>query len=48
LIYFRHPSGDLFEIYCLKFKEAVSFARGARQGGNYIIDFAALNYRWTG
>jgi catechol 2,3-dioxygenase-like lactoylglutathione lyase family enzyme len=48
LLYFRDPSGNLFEMYCPKIKEAASFARGIKQGGSYTIDFAALNYEWHG
>ena len=46
--YFRDPSGNLFEMSCPKLQEAAGFVRGAKQGGGYTIDFAALNYRWTG
>jgi len=48
LLYFRDPSGNLFEMYCQRIKEAASFARGAKQGGSYKIDFADLNYEWKG
>jgi catechol 2,3-dioxygenase-like lactoylglutathione lyase family enzyme len=48
LLYFRDPTGNLFEMYCPKLKEAASFARGAKQGGSYAIDFAGLNYQWNG
>lgn len=48
LTYFRDPSGNLFEMYCPKIKEAAGFARGKKQGGNYEIDFTALNYQWKG
>lgn len=48
LLYFRDPTGNLFEMYCPKLKEAASFARGAKQGGGYSIDFAALHYEWSG
>ena len=48
LLYFRDPAGNLFEMYCPKLKEAASFARGAKQGGDYTIDFAGLNYEWNG
>jgi catechol 2,3-dioxygenase-like lactoylglutathione lyase family enzyme len=48
LLYFRDPSGNLFEMYCPKLNEAASFARGAKQGGSYTIDFAGLNYQWNG
>jgi len=46
LLYFRDPSGNLLEMYCPKLKEAASFVRGKKQGGDYEIDFAALNYEW--
>lgn len=48
LLYFRDPTGNLFEMYCPKLKEAASFARGAKQGGTYTIDFAGLHYEWNG
>ena len=48
LLYFRDPTGNLFEMYCPKLKDAQSFARGAKQGGGYTIDFAGLNYQWNG
>jgi catechol 2,3-dioxygenase-like lactoylglutathione lyase family enzyme len=48
LLYFRDPSGNLFEMYCPKLKEAASFVRGAKQGGSYEINFGSLNYRWNG
>jgi catechol 2,3-dioxygenase-like lactoylglutathione lyase family enzyme len=48
LLYFRDPAGNLFEMYCPKLKEAASFARGAKQGGSYAIDFSGLNYEWNG
>jgi catechol 2,3-dioxygenase-like lactoylglutathione lyase family enzyme len=48
LIYFRDPSGNLLEVYCRRIEAAAGFARGAKQGGDYAIDFAALNYRWPG
>ncbi len=47
LLYFRDPTGNLFEMYCPKLKEAASFVRGAKQGGSYSIDFAGLNYVWN-
>ena len=46
LLYFRDPSGNLFEMYCPKIKEAATFVRGKKKGGSYEIDFAALNYEW--
>jgi catechol 2,3-dioxygenase-like lactoylglutathione lyase family enzyme len=48
LLYFRDPSGNLLEVYCKKSNDAPSFARGAKRGGSYSVDFAALNYQWNG
>jgi catechol 2,3-dioxygenase-like lactoylglutathione lyase family enzyme len=48
LLYFRDPTGNLFEMYCPKLKEAAAFVRGAKQGGSYAINFAALHYGWKG
>jgi len=48
LLYFRDPAGNLFEMYCRKLDAAASFMRGAKQGGSYTIDFAALQYHWNG
>jgi catechol-2,3-dioxygenase len=47
-LYFRDPAGNLFEMYCTNIKEAVNFARGAKQGGSYTVDFAGLKYEWKG
>jgi hypothetical protein len=35
-------------MYCRKSSDAASFARGAKQGGTYTLDFGALNYQWRG
>jgi catechol 2,3-dioxygenase-like lactoylglutathione lyase family enzyme len=48
LLYFRDPTGNLFEMYCPKLTDAAGFVRGAKQGGSYAIDFADLNYEWKG
>jgi catechol 2,3-dioxygenase-like lactoylglutathione lyase family enzyme len=49
LMYFRDPSGNLFEIYCGKdFAAAESFPRGVKQGGAYVTDYAGLLYDWKG
>ena len=48
LLYFRDPSGNLFEVYCSKLSAAASFARGQRQVGSYELDFHGLNYDWNG
>ena len=44
LMYFRDPSGNQFELYCAEGFNAVPLKLGARAGGDYVIDFAALNY----
>ena len=49
LMYFRDPSGNLFEIYCGKdLPQAAKFPRGAKQGGSYATDYAGLFYEWNG
>jgi catechol 2,3-dioxygenase-like lactoylglutathione lyase family enzyme len=49
LMYFRDPSGNLFEIYCGKdLPQAANFPRGAKQGGSYATDYASLFYDWQG
>ena len=45
LMYFRDPSGNQFELYCAEGFNAVPLKSGARAGGDYVIDFAGLNYR---
>ena len=45
LMYFRDPSGNLFEMYCAQGFTG-KLRRGARAGGDYVIDFEALNYNW--
>ncbi|MGZ8533013.1 MAG: hypothetical protein ACXW6J_20835, partial [Candidatus Binatia bacterium] len=49
LMYFRDPSGNLFEIYCGKdIPQAMQFPRGVKQGGSYATEYAALFYQWQG
>ena len=49
LMYFRDPSGNLFEIYGGKdLKEAAALPHGVKQGGSYETDFAGLFYEWNG
>lgn len=49
LMYFKDPSGNLFEIYCGgEFPAAANFPRGAKQGGSYVTDYASLGYDWRG
>ena len=46
LIYFRDPSGNLFELYCdLGYERIESLPPAPRRGGQ-PIDFRSLNYRW--
>jgi len=48
LMYFRDPSGNLFEMYCPKgFKDAATLPRAGKDGA-YMFDFASLNYSWQG
>lgn len=48
LMYFRDPSGNLFELYCRQgFPSVQTIPQGASAGGDYTVDLAALNYdRW--
>jgi catechol 2,3-dioxygenase-like lactoylglutathione lyase family enzyme len=49
LMYFRDPSGNLFELYCPRgFPGANDLPRDPNFGGDFRIDFAALNYDWKG
>ena len=49
LMYFRDPSGNLFEIYCGKdLAIAQNFPLGAKQGGSYVTDYGGLFYEWKG
>lgn len=49
LLYFRDPSGNLFELYCREgYKGAASAAVSVGYGGNFKTDFEALNYaKWN-
>jgi catechol 2,3-dioxygenase-like lactoylglutathione lyase family enzyme len=45
LMYFRDPSGNLFEMYCTKgYAGAPTAPRPSHWGGEYSIDFRALCY----
>jgi catechol 2,3-dioxygenase-like lactoylglutathione lyase family enzyme len=44
LMYFRDPSGNLFEFYCEKFRGADKLPVAASVGGTFTVDFKALNY----
>jgi catechol 2,3-dioxygenase-like lactoylglutathione lyase family enzyme len=48
LIYFRDPSGNLFELYCDSGYENIDSLPPAPRRGGPAIDFRALNYRWDG
>ena len=49
LMYFRDPSGNLFEIYCGKdIPQAAQFPLGVKQGGRYATDYSGLFYQWPG
>src|SRR5690349_17841330 len=48
LVYFRDPSGNLFELYCdTGYDKIASLLPAPRRGGPQI-DFRSLNYQWTG
>ena len=45
LMYFRDPSGNLFELYCAQgFRDVATIPLGASAGGDYDVDLEALNY----
>ncbi|HEX6510679.1 MAG TPA: VOC family protein, partial [Chloroflexota bacterium] len=45
LMYFRDPSGNLFELYCKQgFKDVMTIPQGSGAGGDYEVDLEALNY----
>jgi catechol 2,3-dioxygenase-like lactoylglutathione lyase family enzyme len=46
LIYFRDPSGNLFELYCDTGYENIDFLPPAPRRGGPAIDFRGLNYQW--
>jgi catechol 2,3-dioxygenase-like lactoylglutathione lyase family enzyme len=48
LMYFRDPSGNLFELYCEEgYEDIGSLPLGVSAGGEYAVDFQALVYqRW--
>jgi catechol 2,3-dioxygenase-like lactoylglutathione lyase family enzyme len=49
LMYFRDPSGNLLELYCVRgAKDADKLPRLVKAGGSLVIDFAALQYEWQG
>jgi catechol 2,3-dioxygenase-like lactoylglutathione lyase family enzyme len=46
LMYFKDPSGNLFEIYCRQYDGAAELPRGGPRGGEGIVDLTTLNYDW--
>ena len=46
LIYFRDPSGNLFELYCDSGYDSITELPLAPRRGGPPIDFRALNYNW--
>ena len=47
LIYFRDPSGNLFELYCDRGYEDIDSLPPAPRRGGPEIDFRRLNYAWN-
>jgi catechol 2,3-dioxygenase-like lactoylglutathione lyase family enzyme len=47
LIYFRDPSGNLFEVYCERDYGGIASLPPAPRRGGPAIDFRSLNYRWN-
>ena len=48
LMYFRDPSGNLFELYCDTGYEGITSLPSAPRRGGPPIDFRGLNYQWRG
>lgn len=48
LMYFKDPSGNLFEIYCERFDGADQLPRGGARGGESVVDLTSLDYQWRG
>lgn len=44
LMYFKDPSGNLFEIYCKPYKEAPTVRKSPK--ARDVVDLASLNYEW--
>lgn len=47
LIYFRDPSGNLFELYCDSGYTGIASLPPAPRRGGKAIDFRSLNYQWN-
>jgi catechol 2,3-dioxygenase-like lactoylglutathione lyase family enzyme len=48
LMYFRDPSGNLFELYCKEGYAVDTIPVGKGAGGDFQVNLAALNYDWKG
>ncbi|HEY6363796.1 MAG TPA: VOC family protein, partial [Candidatus Binatia bacterium] len=48
LMYFRDPSGNLFELYCDTGYQGIELLPLASRRGGPPIDFRSLNYHWSG
>ncbi len=45
LMFFKDPSGNLFELFCTEgYAEAPGLPRGGTRGGISVVDLATLNY----
>jgi catechol 2,3-dioxygenase-like lactoylglutathione lyase family enzyme len=48
LMYFRDPSGNLFELYCPDYDRPEELALAKQRGGDFHPDVDALFYDWKG
>ena len=48
LMYFRDPSGNLFELYCPDYDRVEELALAKENGGDFRPPLAALGYDWRG
>ena len=48
LMYFRDPSGNLFELYCPDYDRTEELALAKQRGGDFHPDVDALFYDWQG
>ena len=49
LMYFRDPSGNLFEFYCTEgFPNADKLPVSKKEGGDFLPPIDQLSYEWTG
>lgn len=49
LMYFRDPSGNMFELYCPEgFKDVEKLPRAVSTGGDFTPPIASLSYDWKG